>query len=184
VESAKLNGLEPRLYLRVAARPGLRHETVPLPHEVKALLAEGELDPTDDDHTQGIVNAALEAATAAARAARSPDVPEDRRRAEAAAGSAPYLCPPPDGKHGWGQRLARPPQHLLGVVDDVLEPAAPSWELARHWALDRRSVRGGTSKAQRAGDGFTMRATERFDPWAAQIAPLRRCIRGSHRCAC
>ena len=68
VESAKLNDLEPRLYLRVAVRAGLRHETVPLPHEVKALLAEGKLDPGDfDDHTEGIVNAALAAADAAAR---------------------------------------------------------------------------------------------------------------------
>ena len=29
VESAKLNGLEPRLYLRLAVRAGLHHETVP-----------------------------------------------------------------------------------------------------------------------------------------------------------
>jgi transposase len=68
VESAKLNDVEPRLYLRVAVRAGLRHETVPLPHEVKALLAEGKLDPSDfDDHTEGIVGAALAAADAAAR---------------------------------------------------------------------------------------------------------------------
>jgi transposase len=69
VESAKLNDLEPRLYLRVAVRAGLRHETVPLPHEVKALLAEGKADPSDfDDSTEGLVNAALAAADAAARA--------------------------------------------------------------------------------------------------------------------
>jgi transposase len=69
VESAKLNDLEPRLYFRVAVRAGLRHETVPLPHEVKALLAEGKLDPGEfDDHTEGIVHAALAAAEAAARA--------------------------------------------------------------------------------------------------------------------
>jgi transposase len=60
VESAKLNGLEPRLYLRVAVHAGLRHETVPLPHEVKAMLAAGTLTPADyDDYTEGIVNTAL-----------------------------------------------------------------------------------------------------------------------------
>ena len=69
VESAKLNAVEPRLYLRVAVRAGLRGETIPLPHEVKALLAEGKLDPSDfDDHTEGILGAALAAADAAARA--------------------------------------------------------------------------------------------------------------------
>lgn len=69
VESAKLNDLEPRFYLRVAVRAGLRHETVPLPHEVKAMLAEGTLDRNDfDDATEGIVNAALATAHAAARA--------------------------------------------------------------------------------------------------------------------
>jgi transposase len=75
VESAKLNDVEPRLYLRVAVRAGLRHETVPLPHEVKALLAEGKLDPADyDDHTEGIVNAAIAAAQIeAARAGPRPD---------------------------------------------------------------------------------------------------------------
>jgi hypothetical protein len=68
VESAKLNDVEPRLYLRVAVRAGLRGETIPLPHEVKALLAEGKLDPSDfDDHTEGILGAALAAADAAAR---------------------------------------------------------------------------------------------------------------------
>lgn len=73
VESAKLNELEPRLYLRVAVRAGLRHETVPLPHEVKAQLAAGTLDPTDyDDATEGIVTAVLAAAQAAARAGPSP----------------------------------------------------------------------------------------------------------------
>jgi transposase len=77
VESAKLNDLEPRLYLRVAVRAGLRHETVPLPHEVKALLAEGKLDPCDfEESTEGLVSAALGAADAAAcarpAAARAP----------------------------------------------------------------------------------------------------------------
>lgn len=68
VESAKLNGLEPRLYLRIAVRAGLRHETVPLPHEVKAMLAAGTLAPADfDDDTEGIVHAALAAASAAVR---------------------------------------------------------------------------------------------------------------------
>jgi transposase len=63
VESAKLNALEPRFYLRVAVRAGLRREVVPLPHEVKAMLAEGKVDPTDyDDHTEGIVDAAIAAA--------------------------------------------------------------------------------------------------------------------------
>ncbi|WP_437983482.1 IS66 family transposase [Sorangium sp. So ce117] len=66
VESAKLNGLEPRFYLRVATRAGLRRETVPLPHEVKAMLAAGKLDPNDfEDHTEEIVRAALAAARAA-----------------------------------------------------------------------------------------------------------------------
>lgn len=69
VESAKLNGLEPRFYLRVATRAGLRRETVPLPHEVKAMLAAGKLDPNDfEDHTEEIVRAALAAARAAATA--------------------------------------------------------------------------------------------------------------------
>lgn len=68
VESAKLNGLEPRLYLRVAVRAGLRHDTVPMPHEVKAMLAAGALAPADfDDNVEGIVYAALAAANAAAR---------------------------------------------------------------------------------------------------------------------
>ena len=80
IESAKLNHLEPRLYLRVAVRAGLRHETVPLPHEVKAMLAEGKLDPADyDDYVEGIVNAALAVATATARAGPPPDVSEDGR---------------------------------------------------------------------------------------------------------
>ena len=71
VESAKLNDLEPRFYLRVAARAGLHHETVPLPHEVKAMLADGKLNPADyDEYIEGIVNAAL---AAAARAGPAPD---------------------------------------------------------------------------------------------------------------
>ena len=75
VESAKLNGLEPRLYLRVAVRAGLRHETVPMPHEVKAMLADGTLAPADyDDDTERIVNAALAAASATAPS-RSPPAP-------------------------------------------------------------------------------------------------------------
>jgi transposase len=75
VESAKLNDLEPRFYLRVAARAGLRHETVPLPHEVKAMLAEGKLNPAEyDEYLEGIVNAAL---AAAARAGPPPDPPRD-----------------------------------------------------------------------------------------------------------
>lgn len=69
VETSKLNDLDPRFYLRVAARAGLRHETVPLPHEVKARLTDGSLDPTDyDDFTEGIVLAALASAAAAKRA--------------------------------------------------------------------------------------------------------------------
>jgi transposase len=84
VESAKLNDLEPRFYLRVAARAGLRHETVPLPHEVRALLAEGKLDPTDyDDAVEATVDAALVAATAAARAGPLPTAPEDGHLADA-----------------------------------------------------------------------------------------------------
>jgi transposase len=86
VESAKLNGLEPRLYLRIAVRAGLRHETVPLPHEVKAMLAAGTIDPADyDDHTEGIVNAALAAASAVARAGPSLRDPRDCHTVEAAA---------------------------------------------------------------------------------------------------
>ena len=78
VESAKLNAIEPRLYLRVAVRAGLRHETVPLPHEVRALLAEGKLDPADyDDHTEELVNAAIAAAQVeTARAGSRPDKPD------------------------------------------------------------------------------------------------------------
>ena len=73
VESAKLNGLEPRLYLRIAVRAGLHHETVPLPHEVKAMLAAGALVPADyDDDTEGIVHAALAAASAATRTGTIP----------------------------------------------------------------------------------------------------------------
>lgn len=87
VESAKLNDLEPRLYLRVAVRAGLRHEVVPLPHEVKAMLAEGKLDPADyDDHTEGIVNAAIAAAQVeAARAGPRPGEPDGRTLTEVAA---------------------------------------------------------------------------------------------------
>jgi hypothetical protein len=89
VESAKLNDLEPRFYLRVAVRAGLRHETVPLPHEVKAQLADGTLDPTEyDDATEGIVTAALAAVQDAARAGPSPPSPET----EAA---VPSTAPPP-----------------------------------------------------------------------------------------
>jgi transposase len=70
VESAKLNALEPRFYLRAAVRAGLRREVVPLPHEVKAMLAEGKIDPNDyDDHTEGIVDAAIAAARVEAPAA-------------------------------------------------------------------------------------------------------------------
>ena len=89
VESAKLNDLEPRFYLRVAVRAGLRHETVPLPHEVKAMLAEGKLEPADyDDYTEGIVDAALAAAKlAAARAGPPPNAPRDDHRTEADAPS-------------------------------------------------------------------------------------------------
>ena len=38
VESAKLNGVDPRAYLRHAVRAGLRGERVPLPHEVRDVL--------------------------------------------------------------------------------------------------------------------------------------------------
>ena len=77
VESAKLNKLEPRLYLRAAVRAGLRHETVPLPHEVKALLAEGKLDPREfDDPTEGIVTAAIAVAEAAAREKSTSEGPD------------------------------------------------------------------------------------------------------------
>ena len=89
VESAKLNGLEPRFYLRVAVRAGLRHETVPLPHEVKAMLAEGKLDPTEfDDATEGIVSAAIAAAHAAARAGPSASESADGARREDAAAAS------------------------------------------------------------------------------------------------
>ena len=36
VESAKLNGLEPKAYLRLAVMAALRGERIPLPHEVAA----------------------------------------------------------------------------------------------------------------------------------------------------
>jgi transposase len=36
IESAKLNGLEPKSYLRMAAMAALRGERIPLPHEVAA----------------------------------------------------------------------------------------------------------------------------------------------------
>jgi IS1 family transposase len=69
VESAKLCGIEPRFYLRVAVRAGLRHETVPLPHEIKAMIADGTLDPRDyEDDAKGIIDAALAAAYGGARA--------------------------------------------------------------------------------------------------------------------
>ena len=89
VESAKLNDLEPRFYLRVAVRAGLRHEPVPLPHEVKAMLAEGKLEPADyDNHTEGIVYAAIAAAHAAARAGPSAfESADGARREDAAAAS-------------------------------------------------------------------------------------------------
>jgi transposase len=69
VESAKLNALEPRFYLRVAVRAGLRGEEVPLPHEVKAALDAGTLDVADfDDGTAALVAAAIESAHDAAAA--------------------------------------------------------------------------------------------------------------------
>jgi transposase len=90
VESAKLNDLEPRFYLRVAVRAGLRHETVPLPHEVKAQLADGTLDPTEyDDATEGIVTAALAAAQVAARAGPSPPSVEKACAADPTAPPSP-----------------------------------------------------------------------------------------------
>jgi transposase len=67
VESAKLCEVEPRFYLRVAVRAGLRGEQVPLPHEVAAGLADSTLDHgAFDDGTEQIVAAALAAATQAA----------------------------------------------------------------------------------------------------------------------
>lgn len=70
VESAKLNDLEPRFYLRVAARAGLRGEEVPLPHEVKAALDAGTLDAADfDDGTEQLVAAAMALASEAVEAA-------------------------------------------------------------------------------------------------------------------
>ena len=78
VESAKVNDLEPRFYLRVAVRAGFRHETVPLPHEVKAMLAEGTLDPRNfDDPTEGIVSAVIAVAQAAARVGPAPESSQD-----------------------------------------------------------------------------------------------------------
>lgn len=66
VESAKLCELEPRFYLRVAVRAGLRGEEIPLPHEVAAALAHGTLDPsTFDDGTEQLVAAAMQAADSA-----------------------------------------------------------------------------------------------------------------------
>ena len=87
VESAKLNGLSPRFYLRVAARAGLRGEQVPLPHEVKAMLANGTLDPAvyEDDDTEPIVAAAL----AAAHAQRGERPPGDDMRVGDATAASP-----------------------------------------------------------------------------------------------
>lgn len=66
VESSKLSNVEPRFYLRVAASAALRGETIPLPHEVKALLDKGTLDPSEfDDGTEQLVAAAMAAAHAA-----------------------------------------------------------------------------------------------------------------------
>jgi len=74
VESAKLNEVEPRFYLRAAVRAGLRGEEVPLPHEVKAALDAGTLDVADfDDGTEALIAAALQNARAAADS--FPDVP-------------------------------------------------------------------------------------------------------------
>lgn len=74
VETAKLNELDPRLYLQVAVRAGLRDERVPLPHEVKAKIEDGSLDPKDyEDPADGIVMAAL----AAARAGPAPPEEDD-----------------------------------------------------------------------------------------------------------
>ncbi len=67
VESAKLCHLEPRFYLRVAVRAGLRGEQVPLPHEVADAVANGTLDPAAfDDATEQLVASVLAATTGAA----------------------------------------------------------------------------------------------------------------------
>jgi hypothetical protein len=88
VESAKLNGLSPRFYLRVAARAGLRGEQVPLPHEVQAMLANGTLDPAVyEDDTEPIV--AAHAALAAARAKRGERSPADDTRVGDATTASP-----------------------------------------------------------------------------------------------
>ena len=77
----------PRFYLRVAARAGLRHETVPLPHEVKAMLADGKVNPADyDEYIEGIANAAL------AAAARSGPVPDASRDDPSTQGSTPPVA--------------------------------------------------------------------------------------------
>ena len=92
VESAKLNHLDPRLYLRVAVRAGLRHETVPLPHEVKAMLAEGKLSPSDfNNDTEGIIRTALGIAEAVARAGPPPADADDGSRAAAAVAVVPEI---------------------------------------------------------------------------------------------
>ena len=66
VESAKLCQLEPRFYLRVAVRAGLRGEPVPLPHEVAHEVADGTLDPAAfDDGTEQLVATVLAATTGA-----------------------------------------------------------------------------------------------------------------------
>lgn len=73
IESAKLCGVEPRFYLREAARRSLRGEPVPLPHEVAAELASGALKPTDlDDGSEALVAAALHAAAAPPPQAAAP----------------------------------------------------------------------------------------------------------------
>lgn len=60
IESAKLNGIDPRFYLRVAVHASQRGHPVPLPHELKQMLIDDAIDPADyDDDTAGIVAAAM-----------------------------------------------------------------------------------------------------------------------------
>ena len=66
VESAKLNELEPRFYLRVAVHAGLRGEEIPLPHEVATALADGSLArDAFDEGTEQLVATALAVANQA-----------------------------------------------------------------------------------------------------------------------
>ena len=63
IESAKLCGVEPRFYLRVAVHANRNGDPIPLPHEVAASLADGSLTASQfDDGTEQLVATAIPAA--------------------------------------------------------------------------------------------------------------------------